>query len=130
MPTKSNASFTANDIMRPEILLSVAAILVLIAGIGGGPSITVIMIALLMGVAAAVPLKLVASPLLERLLPLFSVSAVCGIILLFHGIDALRLSAFGVHWSSVLLLLGGLVSLLVTYLIFSGATPALKQAKM
>ena len=127
MPTKSNASFTANDIMRPEILLAIAAILVLIVGIGV-PSISVIMIALLMAGAAAIPLKLIASPLLERALPLFSVSAVCGMILLFHSIDILR---FGiVHWTAVLMLLGGLMSLLVTYLMFASAKPTLKQAKM
>ncbi len=120
-PASRGAS--SSDLMRPEILLAIAAILTIIGGIvsTGGVSI---LIALIMLGAAAIELKLLSSALLEKILPLLSVSAVCGLILLSIGVIALATPTIvavglpvttGINWGGALVLISGLISLFATY---------------
>lgn len=112
--------FTAQDILRPEILLFIAAILVLISGIGSR-IITTIIIALMMMGAAVISLGFIASPLLEKAFPAFSVSTVCGVILFFYSIESL--AGGGRDWSLWVLLLGSLITLFAAFMAFYGIRP-------
>ena len=112
--------FTAEDILRPEILLFIAAILVLISGIGSRV-ITTIIIALMMMGSAVISLRLIASPLLEKAFPAFSVSTVCGVILFFYSIEGI--AGGGKDWSLWLLFIGSLITLFAAFMAFYGKRP-------
>ena len=113
--------FTAEDILRPEILLGIAAILVLIAGIGLR-SITVVIIALIMSGSAVISWGLIASPLLGRTFSVLSVSVICGVILFFFSIDAITAPG-KTHWSIWVILIGSLISLFAAFMGFTRARP-------
>ncbi len=116
--------FTAQDILRPEILLFIAAIFVLISGIGSR-LITTIIIALMMMGAAAISLGLIASPLLEKAFPTFSVSTVCGVILFFFSIE--NIARGEKDWSLWVLLIGSLITLFAAFIAFYGRKPGFRR---
>lgn len=115
---------TAKGILRPEILLSIAAVLVLISGIGAG-LITMVFIALMMIVAAGISSGVIVSPLLEKAFSIFSVSIICGIILFFYSIE--HLARGGSHWSLWILLIGSLITFLAAFMTFYRTRPEFRR---
>ncbi|KUO42179.1 MAG: hypothetical protein AVW05_00425 [Hadesarchaea archaeon DG-33] len=114
---------TARDILRPEILLFIAAIFVIISGIGAG-LITMVIIALMMIVAVGISFGVIVSSLLEKAFSIFSVSIVCGVILFFYSVE--NLARGGSHWSLVVLLIGSLITFLAAFMAFHRARPGFK----
>ena len=114
---------TARDILRPEILLFIAAIFVIISGIGAG-LITMVIIAVMMIVAVGISFGVIVSALLEKAFSIFSVSIVCGVILFFYSIE--HLARGGSHWSLVVLLIGSLITFLAAFMAFHRARPGFK----
>ena len=106
---------TARDILRPENLLFIAAILVIISGIGAG-LITMVIIAMMMLVAVGISLGVIVSSLLEKAFSIFSVSIVCGVILFFYSVE--NLARGGGHWSLGVLLIGSLITLFAAFMAF------------
>ena len=109
---------TARDILRPEILLFIAAIFVIISGIGAG-LITMVIIALIMIVAVGISFGVIVSSLLDKAFSIFSVSIVCGVILFFYSVE--NLARGGGHWSLVVLLIGSLITFLAAFMAFHRA---------
>jgi len=103
---------TAAEIMRPEIILAIAGLMALIAGVGTpNTSVTEIIVGLLMIYSAIVSLGFIT--ILKDVVPAISVSAVCGIILFFFNIETLvRVHS---HWSLVVGLIAGLIALFAAF---------------
>ncbi len=114
---------TARDILRPEILLFIAAIFVIISGIGAG-LITMVIIALMMIVAVGISFGVIVSSPLEKAFSIFSVSIVCGVILFFYSVE--NLARGGGHWSLGVLLIGSLITLFAAFMAFHMARPGFK----
>jgi len=112
MPEQESARrpITAEDIMRLEILLAIAGILTLIAGVGFPDiSVTEIIIGLIMIYSAIVSLGYIT--ILKDIFPAKSVSAVCGAILFFLNLEWLtRIYSIG-RWSMGLGLIAGLIAI-------------------
>ena len=103
---------TAAEIMRPEILLAIAGLMALIAGVGThNTSVTEIIVGLLMIYSAIVSLGFIT--ILKDVVPAISVSAVCGLILFFFNIETLV--RFYSHWSLVVGLIAGLIALFAAF---------------
>jgi len=103
---------TAAEIMRPEILLAIAGLMALIAGVGHpNTSVTEIIVGLLMIYSAIVSLGFIT--ILKDVVPAISVSAVCGLILFFFNIETLV--RFYSHWSLVVGLIAGLIALFAAF---------------
>jgi len=103
---------TAAEIMRPEIILAIAGLMALIAGVGTpNTSVTEIIVGLLMIYSAIVSLGFIT--ILKDVVPAISVSAVCGLILFFFNIEVL-VRQFS-HWSLVVGLIAGLIALFAAF---------------
>ncbi len=115
---------TARNILRSEILLSIAAILVIISGIGAG-LITMVIIAMMMIGAAGISSGVIVSSLLEKAFSIFSVSIVCGLILFFYSIE--HLARGGSHWSLWVLLISSLITLFAAFMTYYSVRPGFKR---
>jgi len=113
MPEQESARrpITAEDVMRLEVLLAIAGILALIAGVGlPDASVTEIIIGLIMIYSAIVSLGYIT--ILKDVFPAESVSAVSGVILFFLNLEWLtRGYAFGRSWAMGLGLIAGLIAI-------------------
>ena len=124
-PGPARKPINVAEIMRAEILLLIAGFLTLFAGVGfqwrgggyygyvGGPSVlaTEIIIGLLMIYSAIVSLGYIT--ILRELVPAIPVSAVCGVILFFFNVEVL--GRWWSHWSVVVGLIAGIISLLAAF---------------
>jgi len=104
------------DIMRPEILLAIAGLMTLLAGVGyklGFESVLVteVIIGLIMIFSAIVSLGFIT--ILKNVVPVMSVSAICGLIVFFFNIETL--GRWFSHWSVVVGLIAGLISLFAAF---------------
>ena len=115
-----------SGIMRPEILLAIAGLITLLAGVGA-EVFTVVIIGLAMIYSAVVSLGYIG--ILRGAFPALSVSTVCGGILFLWGLEYLaRLrSPFARDWPYVVMLIAGLVALFAAYVAY--AKPAFARAK-
>jgi len=101
------------DILRTEILLAVAGIIVLLAGAGTpGASAALILMGLIMLYSAVVSLGYIG--ILGGMFPAVSVSAVTGIFLLFFYLEQLIRTAVR-HWSMGAALIAGLIALFAAF---------------
>jgi len=102
----------AADVMRLEILLAIAGILTLLAGVGH-PSVdlTELIIGLVMIYSAIVSLGYIV--ILKDFFPALSVSAVCGIILFFFNLETLV--RYYSHWSLVVGFIAGIIALFAAF---------------
>jgi hypothetical protein len=104
---------TAEDIMRLEVLLAIAGILALLAGVGfPDTSVTEIIIGLVMIYSAIVSLGYIT--ILKDIFPAICVSAVTGIILFFFNLE--YLARYYHNWSMGLGLVAGLIALLAAFM--------------
>jgi hypothetical protein len=111
MPEQESARrpITAEDVMRLEVLLAIAGILTLLAGVGfPSASVTEIIIGLVMIYSAIVSLGYIT--ILKDIFPAISVSAVTGIILFFFNLE--WLTRYNGNWSNGLGLVAGIIALL------------------
>ena len=106
---------TIQDIIdMPGLFLGLAALLVIIAGVGGMSPEWVLIGLLIMGGSATLSLVAIRAQVLETLFPVGSVSAVCGLILIITNVGAL---ARGISmWPVWMLVIAGVISLLATFL--------------
>jgi hypothetical protein len=117
-----------SSIMRSEILLAIAGLLTLLAGVGyklGSESVLVteIIIGLIMIYSAIVSLGFIS--ILRDVFPVISVSAVCGFIVFFFNIEILV--RWYSHWSLVVGLIAGLIALFAAFVGYF--KPAFARAK-
>ena len=116
-PGPARKPITVAEIMRPEILLAIAGLLTILAGVGYRTSpltsvlATEIIIGLLMIYSAIVSLGYIT--ILRELVPAIPVSAVCGVILFFFNVEVL--GRWWSHWSVVVGLIAGIISLLAAF---------------
>jgi hypothetical protein len=102
------------DILRTEILLAVAGIIVLLAGAGTpGASAALILFGLVMIYSAVVSLGYIG--ILGSMFPAVSVSAVSGIFLLFFYLEQIIRAPFR-HWSMGVALIAGLIALFAAFI--------------
>ncbi len=100
------------EIMRPEIILAIAGLMTLLAGVGTpNVSVTEVIVGLIMIYSAIVSLGFIA--ILRNVFPVISVSAVCGLIVFFFNIETLVRVAS--HWSLVVGLIAGLIALFAAF---------------
>jgi hypothetical protein len=105
---------TAEDVMRLEVLLAIAGILTLIAGVGFPDiNVTEIIIGLIMIYSAIVSLGYIT--ILKDIFPAISVSAVSGIILFFLNLEWLT-RGYSRSWSMGLGLIAGIIALLAAFI--------------
>lgn len=109
----------ADIVGNPAILLLIAGLMTLLAGVGfPGQSITIIIIGLIMMYSAIVSLGYIV--ILREAFPVLPVSAVCGGVLFFFNLEwAARWSALGTHWSMVVGLIAGLVALFAAFVAYA-----------
>jgi len=101
------------DILRTEILLAVAGIMVLLAGAGTPEvSVALILIGLVMLYSAIVSLGYIG--ILSSMFPAVSVSAVSGIFLLFFYLE--RIIRVARHWSMGVAIVAGLIALFAAFI--------------
>jgi len=101
------------DILRTEILLAVAGIMALLAGVGTPEvSVTLILIGLVMLYSAVVSLGYIG--ILSGMFPAVSVSAVTGIVLLLFYLETLIRTAR--HWSMGVAIIAGLIALFAAFI--------------
>jgi len=121
----SRGELSARDIiLRPEILLFIAAILVIISAIGAR-LITMVIIAMIMIGAAGISSGVIVSSLLEKAFSIFSVSIVCGVILFFYSIE--NLARGGSHWSLWVMFISSLITFFSAFMTFYKARPGFKR---
>jgi len=107
------------DILRTEILLAVAGIMVLLAGAGTpgagtpGASAALILIGLVMLYSAIVSMGYIG--ILSGMFPAVSVSAVTGIFLLFYYLEIVIRTAAR-HWSMGVAIIAGLIALFAAFI--------------
>ena len=113
------------EIMRPEILLAIAGLLTILAGVGA-ESITIVIIGLAMIYSAVVSLGYIG--ILRDAFPTLGVSTVCGGILFLWGLEWLARfrNPFTRDWPYVVMLIAGLVALFAAYVAY--AKPAFARA--
>ena len=101
------------EILRTEILLAIAGIMVLLAGAGApGASVALIIMGLVMLYSAVVSLGYIG--VLSGMFPAVSVSAVTGIFLLFFYLETLVRTAAR-HWSMGVAIIAGLIALFAAF---------------
>jgi len=101
------------EILRTEILLAIAGIMVLLAGAGTpGASVALIIMGLVMLYSAVVSLGYIG--VLSGMFPAVSVSAVTGIFLLFFYLETLVRTAAR-HWSMGVAIIAGLIALFAAF---------------
>jgi hypothetical protein len=111
MPEQESARrpITAADVMRLEVLLAIAGILTLLAGVGApNGSVTEIIIGLIMIYSAIVSLGYIT--ILKDVFPAESVAAVTGVILFFLNLEWLT-RGYLRNWATVLGLVAGLIAI-------------------
>jgi hypothetical protein len=116
MPEQESARrpITAADVMRLEVLLAIAGILTLLAGVGfPSASVTEIIIGLVMIYSAIVSLGYIT--ILKDIFPAISVSAVSGITLFFLNLEWLT-RGYARNWSMGLGLIAGIIALLAAFI--------------
>jgi len=105
-----------SGIMRPEIILAIAGLMTLLAGVGTpNVSVTEVIVGLIMIYSAIVSLGYIV--ILRAVFPAVSVSAVSGVILFFFNVETLIRTPFGGghHWSVVVGLIAGLIALFAAF---------------
>jgi uncharacterized membrane protein len=115
MPQQESARrpLTAEDVMRLEVLLAIAGILVIIAAVGfPSTSITEVIIGLIMIYSAIVSLGYFAA--LKEFVPALSVSGVCGVILFFFNLE--WLARYHGNWANALGLVAGIIALVAAFI--------------
>jgi hypothetical protein len=101
------------EILRPEILLAIAGIMVLLAGAGTpSGSAALILFGLVMIYSAIVSLGYIGA--LSGMFPAVSVAAVSGIFLLFYYLEMLVRTAVR-HWTMGVALIAGLIALFAAF---------------
>jgi hypothetical protein len=106
---------TAEDVMRLEVLLAIAGILTLLAGVGfPDGSVTEIIIGLIMIYSAIVSLGYIT--ILKDVFPAESVAAVTGVILFFLNLEWLTRYTYGRGWAMGLGLIAGLIAIFAAIL--------------
>ena len=116
MPEQESARrpITAADVMRLEVLLAIAGILTLLAGVGApNGSVTEIIIGLIMIYSAIVSLGYIT--ILKDVFPAGSVAAVTGVILFFLNLEWLT-RGYLRNWATVLGLIAGLIAIFAAIL--------------
>ena len=116
MPEQESARrpMSIEDVMRLEVLLAIAGILTLIAGVGfTNTSVTEVIIGLVMIYSAIVSLGYIT--ILKDVFPAESVAAVTGIILFFLNLEWLT-RGYIRNWSMGLGLVAGIIALLAAFI--------------
>jgi len=110
------SKITENILDNPEILLGIAALLVLIVG-AYGQSVQNVVAGLIMGVSAVFSYKRVEYPLLKAVFSFFTIAAVLGFLFFIGSIETIGKGGGNV-WTTWVMFVAAFLSLFAAYRTF------------